>query len=219
LPLVYVAAGPNQAVLLNLETGEPRHAFACSPAELMSDKPKLAEWKSAQESLFSKKWEVVDLSARHLDRYIQEAKFPSSSVHASAFSTPHHSFRAMYCPSDVTESATGIEPLSVLTAGTDMMVRYWDCQGGSTSGLVTAPPDEPKSKWESKEINARQATLFFSLSVPKTVPNVPSKSKGKFVVRPAHQDAILDMTGMRMPSDVSPHLITAGRDSIVRIWK
>jgi len=250
LPLVFVAAGPNQVALLNLETGETRTALGCSLPEYASDKAKLNEWKSSQEMLFSKPYERINLDARQIDRYVQEAKFASSnsSLYPSSTSgTPHHSIRAILCPSDVFSSpsstlanasswsmgAQGYEPPSVLTAGTDMVVRFWDLHHVSNSSVVCAPQDEPKIKWEMKDIAGRSdQRMLFSLSAQRssttsttttttttTSAGSSSKSKTKFVVRPSHSDAILDMAAFRMPVDSSAHIVTAGRDSVVRVWK
>ena len=221
LPYVFVAAGPNQAMMLNIETGETRYAFACAIPEYCADKVKLGGWKSSQEELFTEKFDKISLNQRQLDRYVNEAKFFSSSHHPSPFSSPHHSIRAILCPCDISSGGNYRgEPPSVLTAGTDMIVRYWDCQSISSSALITAPSDEPKIKFEAKQLPNKNH-LFFSLSqLPQ--PSSTSKTKARFALRPAHTDAILDLAAIRL--DISPPhnpfaLISAGRDSVVRIWQ
>ncbi len=222
MPLVFVAAGPNQAVLLNLETGDTRYAFASANSEV-SDKASLVEWKASQESLFSTKYEQVNVDHRNIDRYVNEAKFLTSSHHPSAFASPHHSVRSILCPCDTSSNGQFRgEPPNVLTAGTDVIIRYWDCASANTSSIVSAPPDEPRMKFESK-LTASRGTMYTSvINMTSNNNNNTNRTKAKFAIRPAHTDAILDLAAARIDANASLQtniLISSGRDGVIRVWQ
>lgn len=202
-------------MLLNIETGETKLAFACALPEVSADLDTQASFRQAQEKLFTQRFDRVELdSRRSLDRYVREAQMSYSVA------PQHYSMRAILVPGDVMlgEARRGGDHVSVLTAGTDMTVRYWDCQNASASSLVTAPMDEQKPRWEAKRLPAPSGggTLLLSFSGQKIIQQ--NKTTLRFVVRTSHSDAILDLGALRM-RDSRYLLVTAGRDGAVKLWQ
>ncbi|KAH9261229.1 hypothetical protein BASA81_000933 [Batrachochytrium salamandrivorans] len=212
-PLVFACVGRNQTVLLNVETGETKLALSCALPEVSVDSDTQHTWKQSQERLFSTKFERIELDSRQsVDKYIREAQMVYSN------SLQHHSMRAVLVPGDVIGNATGggLEvPTSVLTAGTDMTVRYWDVQSAQGSSLVTAPLDEQKPRWEAKRTTA--STMLLCYSGQKLAPP-QAKTTTRFVVRTSHFDAILDLGAVKM-RDSRFLLVTSGRDGAVKLWQ
>ena len=207
-PLVFVAAGCNQIVLLNLETGLQRYSFAALHGDPTPE-------------------ELVPLAAPFHAVDVNEVGIEAFDLASTLDAEP--SVRAILCPCDVLSGARGIgSPPTVITAGTDATIRLWDVnEARRGSYVVSGPADAPISRWTTREV-VQQAEKFGSGHLFLCRPSASAAAttpKKKMVgpASPAHMDAVLDLESARIvPLEGGPAtncLVSAGRDCVVKVWR
>ncbi|KAF0737644.1 hypothetical protein Ae201684_006311 [Aphanomyces euteiches] len=156
-------------------------------------------------------------------------------VAASPFSE-EPTIRAMICPSE----------FSLLTAGEDRRIRFWDLRHPKKSVTVCGGDSEASSFYDSQvardgwwrlnpeDSNEKvsKAELVWSKMEPPTIHlcqdassfgetgdgyvNPASERRGPIAASPAHHDCILDL---KMVEVNGPMIVSSARDGVVKVWR
>ena len=111
----------------------------------------------------------------------------------------------------------------LVTAGTDMKIRFWDLQNFSSSFVVAAGGNEPVTGqfYKSRVIEATEVIYEVKDKPPQGAPT-PSKKEGRNDSKPieASQGHLNWISGLTMCQGASNWYIVSGsRDGVIKVWR
>ncbi|CAK4717138.1 hypothetical protein LEN26_006490 [Aphanomyces euteiches] len=228
-PLVYVAAGDSEAAAFDLSIGSCRAVFRTLHTQV--------QMLGADKCPTLHHVQVPSRMKDVMGSILGPPKFAQAldEVAASPFSE-EPTIRAMICPSE----------FSLLTAGEDRRIRFWDLRHPKKSVTVCGGDSEASSFYDSQvardgwwrlnpeDSNEKvsKAELVWSKMEPPTIHlcqdassfgetgdgyvNPASERRGPIAASPAHHDCILDL---KMVEVNGPMIVSSARDGVVKVWR
>ncbi|RHY31205.1 hypothetical protein DYB32_003677 [Aphanomyces invadans] len=225
-PLVYVAAGDSEAAVFDLSIGACRAVFRSLHTQVQmlgADKcPTLHH---------------VQVPSRMKDVMASILGPPKFAQALDDIATTPYSeeptIRALLCPSE----------FSLLTAGEDRRIRFWDLRhpkksltvsGGDSAPSFYDSQAAPDGWWRlnSDDPKVSKAELVWSKMPPPSIllcqdassfgdhgdgyANPTLERRGPIAASPAHHDCILDL---KMVDVSGPMVVSSARDGVVKVWR
>jgi len=215
-PYVFVAGGSNEVALFNLDSGESVQCLRTVPTEISATEAKKETLLEPIDlrllcPLSSSDW----LKGPYVENDVWK-ELGKSELEASG--TRSHNVRAILCPFDMFNSRgyPSHFPNSILTAGTDRRIRYW--QAGDPSLCYSIFDQEfgmtAEHFWDSLEKTTLcREDISFKLDQQRA-----SEGRGLPHASSNHRDAILDLAYIAPPTSSFGYLLSASRDGIVKAW-
>mmetsp|Transcript_40990 Transcript_40990/g.65928 ORF Transcript_40990/g.65928 Transcript_40990/m.65928 type:complete len:1696 (+) Transcript_40990:140-5227(+) len=231
-PFVYVGAGENEFSLYNIATGSLIQTYKTVATDI-----------SCEQATKSATLEPLDISqlepsfGEHTSRGLGLSRFQGSlwdklgtDELKPSKSRAEPSVRAILCPFDTVafESSRNLThkshiPLSVISAGTDRRIRYWDVELSNCYSIWDQEYGVyTKQYWDSfpNVMVCREDLLEHK--------NPQPSNEGRGLAHPSsnHEDAILDISYVNSdstfqtgtPKNNPGFLLTASRDGVVKAW-
>ncbi|KAF0698480.1 Aste57867_10903 [Aphanomyces stellatus] len=227
-PLVYVAAGDSEAAVFDLSIGACRAVFRTLHTQV--------QMLGADKCPTLHHVQVPSRMKDVMGSILGPPKFAQAldEVAATPFSE-EPSIRAMVCPSE----------FSLLTAGEDRRIRFWDLRhpkksltvsGGDTASFYDSQ-DAPPGWWrlnpeDSTEKVSKAETVWSKMSPPSILlcqdassfgegngdgyANPALERRGPIAASPAHHDCILDL---KMVDVNGPMIVSSARDGVIKVWR
>ncbi|OQS04052.1 phosphoinositide 3-kinase regulatory subunit [Thraustotheca clavata] len=227
-PLVYVAAGDSEVAVFDLSVGACRGVFRTLHTQVQLTEPESCPTLyHVQVPSRAKDVLASVLGPQSFSQALDEV--------AGMTFTEEPTVRAIVCPSEY----------SLLTAGEDRRIRFWDLRnpkksltvcGGDASSFYDSV-DAPQGWWKLKnEEKVTKAELVWSKMDPPTIhlcqdsssyfgdgvvnadgaANPATERRGPIPPSPAHNDCILDL---KLVDVNGPMIVSSARDGVVKVWR
>ncbi|OQR91864.1 phosphoinositide 3-kinase regulatory subunit [Achlya hypogyna] len=226
-PLVYVAAGDSEVAVFDLSVGACRGVFRTLHTQVQ-----LSEADACPTLLHV---QVPSRAKDVLASVLGPQSFSQALDEVAATSTTEEpTVRAIVTPSE----------FSLLTAGEDRRIRFWDLRqpkksltvcGGDASSFYDSQ-DAPPGWWKLKgDEKVTKAELVWSKMDPPTIhlcqdassyfgdgaagegqTNPALERRGPIPPSPAHNDCILDL---KLVDVNGPMIVSSARDGVVKVWR
>ncbi|EQC25017.1 VPS15 protein kinase [Saprolegnia diclina VS20] len=226
-PLVYVAAGDSEVAVFDLSIGACRGVFRTLHTQVqLSEADACPTLHHVQVPSRAKDVLASVLGPQNFTQALDEI--------ATTTSTEEPTVRAIVTPSEY----------SLLTAGEDRRIRFWDLRnpkksltvcGGDASSFYDSQ-DAPHGWWKLKgDDKVTKAELVWSKMDPPTIhlcqdassyfgdstadgvaPNPALERRGPIPPSPAHNDCILDL---KLVDVNGPMVVSSARDGVVKVWR
>ena len=211
-PLVYIAAGVNEACLWNIDSGACKQIFRVLPPGV-----------GGADALLCPSMQALPVSV--VDP-LSGGVAAKALLPGPARASNEDSIRALATPDSW---SSGRPPSALIAAGTDRSIRYWDAVDVASSYAVCEAPDSAASmsRWEmfqqSRELPMSAERMYICQEVTTSklhngmVSLSPmAMSRGPVPPSPNHRDCVLDLQAVQ-PANLR-YLLSAGRDGIVKVW-
>ncbi|KDO29848.1 hypothetical protein SPRG_04931 [Saprolegnia parasitica CBS 223.65] len=217
-PLVYVAAGDAEVAVFDLSIGACRGVFRTLHTQVqLSEADACPTLHHVQVPSRSKDVLASVLGPQNFTQALDEI--------AATTTTEEPTVRAIVTPSEY----------SLLTAGEDRRIRFWDLRnpkksltvcGGDASSFYDSQ-DAPSGWWKLKGDESKMdpptihlcqdASSYFGDSTADGVaPNPALERRGPIPPSPAHNDCILDL---KLVDVNGPMVVSSARDGVVKVWR